>query len=576
MRTSDATRTILVALFVSALPVLVRAQCAIEGPGVKYVTAPRDTLTSISERFLASASRWPIIQAANRILDPHKLIPGQTIFLPSKLLSGVPQSARTLQVLGDVWVANERTRSGLDSQSLAWHRLLPLQDIGPGSLVRVGPSAFATLQLPDKSTVSLPAGSVLGLDRLCWSPAALVHTVRIRLDQGRIETRVAPQHSGSRFEVTTPLAVASVRGTEFGIEIVKGNGTDANDDAKRSMIADVTEGRVEVTSKQARVNVNIDQGIRVLRPGVISNPIALLRAPDLSAIETLQVSTALALPVGAVDGAVRYRFRVTSDVGLRQVLVDSSDSDLPIRVAGLPSGSYHVSIRAEDADGLPGHQSTVQVQLRTTPEPPLLQKPIQGGTVSSKNIELACTQQAGLAGYAVQLSQRADFAAPGPSVSLSPTCELAVSKLSPGAWYWRAAAVAAGSDGGTPLQGPWSAPEKFEVVAEPQTPTLRAGVDEESGALRFAFGVYPGETVFMQIALDPQFQHLVHQEAYVQSSATLILESGQTYYLRVRATDKHGFNSEYGAAQQIELSRRLSSGSGGSLKDESGHPITVQ
>lgn len=571
MRLVNLFRLIVTGALALLLPGLVAAQCTIDEPGVNYLVLKGDTLSAISARFLGAAERWPMLQKANRIAQPKRLRPGQSILLPSDLLQGESRSAQLQEARGEVWLSQVASPSAQESKPLSWQRLMPGQNIEPGTVLKVGPLAHALLLMPDQSTVRVSAGSVLKIERLCWSSAGAFLSTRLQLEQGRVETKAAPQPRGSRFEVTTPMAVASVRGTEFGLELAQGQ-------AEPFMLADVGEGRVELKSPRTTMKVQQDQGVRIEQSGEMIGPFELLRAPDLSAIPKSQVSTALLLPVGPVAGAARYRFQVSAATELRPVLMESSDSELPIRLVGLPDGSYHVAVRAEDSRGLPGHTSAMQVQLRTTPAPPLLQKPGSGVKLPGHQIELACLERPGISSYAIQWSTRADFSDANGPVSLLSQCAQTVPVMTTGTWYWRAAALAVvpASTDGQALQGPWSHPVSFDVVDPPQTPSLKAAADEDSDVLTLNLGEHPSEKVLLQVALDSQFERLVHQDTSAKSPVKLRLAPGKTYHLRARTTDKYGFNSPFGPVQRIDMPLNLLSASGGSVKDGSGRPITLR
>ncbi|KXK27627.1 MAG: FecR protein [candidate division WS6 bacterium OLB20] len=98
-----------------------------------------------------------------------------------------------------------------------------------GSFVQTSEGAFARIFLPDNSLISLSENTEV---QVVWDDS----TVSIQQLVGKTWNRVQSVTSGGEFTVETPSAVAAVRGTIFGVDVI---------DSETSVY--VTEGDVDVT-----------------------------------------------------------------------------------------------------------------------------------------------------------------------------------------------------------------------------------------------------------------------------------------------------------------------------------------
>lgn len=107
--------------------------------------------------------------------------------------------------------------------------------LNPGDTVKTGKRSRADIGLDSKCLVSLAAASEVGLDRLDRRDSAL------SLARGRTLLKLAGLKKFSRkFKVSTPSAVAAVRGTEFAVSFDR--------DLGETLVNVFEEGEVVVTS----------------------------------------------------------------------------------------------------------------------------------------------------------------------------------------------------------------------------------------------------------------------------------------------------------------------------------------
>ncbi|MGN5477383.1 LysM peptidoglycan-binding domain-containing protein [Cupriavidus basilensis] len=150
-----------------------------EGADFIYVVEPGDNLITLAERYMASADGWRLLQTRNGVADPYKLAPGTRLRIPLAQIPEQPGAARVVFVSGQAQADGEPLRPGMALREAA--RIVT----AAGSTV--------TLELPDRTRVTLPPGTTLAVRRLrTFRKSGLTDTV-IRIERGQAETRVVPE-----------------------------------------------------------------------------------------------------------------------------------------------------------------------------------------------------------------------------------------------------------------------------------------------------------------------------------------------------------------------------------------------
>ena len=314
-----------------------RAQAETTDEIIVYKTAAGETLKSIAAKWFVNADDWRRAMALNKLKDPEALPAGTALQLRSSWLKTNPIHAELAAFRGDVRVVR---KSGA----------LPVvkgMELVEGDLLETGPNGFATLALPDKSQVSLPSSSRIRLARLRQVPMSNSIDRRFTLEQGRSEARVTPMaNPASRFLITTPVAVAAVRGTQFNVSYTP---------AEFKAATVVTEGKVSVSRVGGIEDVLVRHGFgNITTSRGATKAIALLPAPKVDTPERVQDAEAVTFRVKPVAGAARYRVEIATDAGFvdRVASMDIDGTDAEFK--DVPNGAYHVRAFALDAMGLEG------------------------------------------------------------------------------------------------------------------------------------------------------------------------------------------------------------------------------
>ncbi|NMG77131.1 FecR domain-containing protein [Aromatoleum diolicum] len=519
-----ACRPLLPGLAVLALASFCGAAAAAPGDEIRYRVRAGDTLIGLGQTLLANPAHWSRLQKLNAVADPYRIPVGTQLRIPVALLRAQPRSAEVVAVVGEARANGRALAAG--------------ETLGAGSALDTGDDGHVVLRLPDGSRLVLPARSSLRVDTLKGYAGTAAQDVRVRLDKGRVESRVAPQRGpAARYRVDTPTAVIGVRGTEFRVGV--------DDGASR---AEVTAGRVAVSragerGRRAAVRELAAGFGLVARVGAgLPQAVPLLPAPSAAGLPTLFEEPLLRIPLPAMAGAHGWRLEVAEDRPDAPVLASQQLASGPARIAGLADGDYRLVLRAIDAQGLEGRDTTHAFRLKARPEPPFLGAPGDGGKASAGGVAFSWTQAPQATTYRLQLSAGEDFAAPLADVEgLGETAYRA--ELAPGNYRWRLASVRADGD-----RGPWSAAARFVVRPLPQAPEPPA---IGSDTLEFRWKGEPEQRFDYQFAADESFAAPLHEGAVPEPHASLPRPGAGSYWMRVRAIDPDGFISPWTGAQKV-------------------------
>lgn len=220
-------------------------------------------------------------------------------------------------------------------------------------LVKTGPNAKVTIHLKDGSGIEVKPESMIKMPVLQISPTE--RQVKIEVLSGGIIADVRKATQQSRFEASSRVSVASVRGTvfRFGVE---------DDGATR---LETLEGLVAITPaatpNATPIEVPAGQGAVVSSEGKVSPPKPLPGAP--------LVTSPLKGPLGgdarfewqAVTGVASYRVELARDADF---LVEARSANVTAAntlswAEALPKGKWFWRVTAVNGDGFTGPTSKV-------------------------------------------------------------------------------------------------------------------------------------------------------------------------------------------------------------------------
>ncbi len=533
---------------------------------VPHTIRPGDTLEGLARRYAGDRRVWTQLGKLNQVRDPRRLQPGAVLRIPASLLPR--ESADVAFAQGDVsMVQPDGSKRPLDAA--------PGSRLPEGARLQVGPAAAVSLRLADGTLIRVrPASDVQLLQLRRRGSAGSVQSV-LGVRGGGVESAVTPRPAQDRrFEVRTPTATTSVRGTHFRVDLAPSGDT----------LTSVDDGSVAVQPPSAAASappaalLTHGQGVAVAAGGQVGAPRALLPAPDLSALPDINEEVgALRLDVPPLPGARAYQVEVALDADLARTVRDQSfaEPNFSLPLAGLADGRYRLSVRGVDDIGLAGLAGVHTITVKTQPEPPLYQKPAPGGTVSRQRGELRCTAVDGVQAYRIQLAADAAFTQPVIDATGLAECRAPLVGVARGRYFWRAASVRRPA-GGPPDQGPFARPQAVVVEDDPRPPEMgalqSADAEDEPGA-HLHWSAEPGQRFRLQVSTTTDFSRpLVDAELAEPAWSSTDLPPG-TYRVRIQTIASNGLQSDFSVPRSFRVGAPIQSGSGLPVTSSDGQPL---
>lgn len=414
-----------------------------------YTAREGDTLIGLANTYTQQADYWKGMQTLNHIADPKKIPPGTKIRIPVDWLKFAAASVRVQQVHGEAEIlpagggASKPAQQGMELHS--------------GDQIRTGADGTVSLEFADNSTLLVRSQSLLALDNLGLFRKGSLMDVRLKLNQGDVDSKITPAPAGisPRFRIVTPSAVAAVRGTDFRV------GTGPAD--REGMRNETLGGKVEVGAAGETRSIPAGFGVVTEAGQAPQNPRKLLPAPDLAGLPTLVEDLHAAFNWPQTPEAAAYRAQIAPNPRFEALLADQRVSTAGTEFGALPDGDYVLRIRGIDAVGLEGFDATHAFKVDARPVAPYVVTPEEGGEEATGRPKFLWAIPEDAARYHLQLSSRDDFSALLQDLpSLSSNSWEAGQALPPGRYFWRVATIDTRGD-----HGPFSATHSFTVAKAP-------------------------------------------------------------------------------------------------------------
>ena len=495
-----------------------------------YTVQSGDHPWNIAQRFLKDPSYGGQLKQLNRIGNDRRLSPGTQLRIPAEWLRLRALRVRLLAVHGDTVVI---PGAGAGRAAIAGDELLP------GTLLRTGPQASATLEFEDGSRVLVRRDSEL---RLVRSSQALIHAgalVEIDLLRGALENVVKPVANPSgRFEIRAPAAIAAVRGTQFRVS--------ATDTHSRT---EVLEGGVLVANPAGQSATGAGLGTLAALGRAPDPPTPLLAAPDLSTLPERFERLPIDWPLPAVAGAAGYRTQFAPDDRFSLLVLDEVAAAPRARALDIADGSYVLRMRAIDAKGLEGLSAERALVVHARPEPPLLIEPAPDAVTVSERPTFRWSRANAAWHYRLEITPADASTGTTPlQKTVTPADGATIQvELPVGVHSWRVASV----DPARGRQGPWGDRQSFRrVLPGPgvEPPQVAAG----SVTLRWS--AQPRVSNYrLQVAGDDTFGQLLADVRPTAPQHQLEHLVAGTYHIRVQSTGEDGYVGPWGTVQSFTV-----------------------
>ena len=489
-----------------------------------YRVRPGDNLWDLAAAHLRADVSWSRLQAYNRVADPRNLPPGQRLRFPVQWLRVQPERVRVVAVRGDVRIATgpgAAARPGAADMRIA-----------ADGWIETGNDASATVEFADGSRLLLSSGSRLLFDRLSsFGRTGMVDT-EVRLQRGRATNRVAPQRGpAARYEVSTPSATSSVRGTRFRVGFEEGRET-----------TEVVEGRVGVSGAGT---AELGAGFGSRNDGGVRSR-ALLPAP---AVPTPGFdSLPIRLTWSPVPGASAYQVEVVR-ADAPEVQLFEASSPLPqVAIGTLPPGRQLIRVRAVDADGIAGLDAGLPVEIPEGPSPPLTIRPVDAEVSYLPRPRFEWSRSEGAHGARVQIARDASMAEVVHQLDVASTHARPAAPLSAGTYWWRVAARDAQG-----RLGLFSEALPFEIRPMPADAEI-AAPPVRKGELAIRWRSVPGIAKYrVEVSRRADLSRPVTDTVVDAPELHMKKPGGGRWYVRVHAVDEDGEQTELGSVQEIRL-----------------------
>jgi len=538
------TRRPAVVSSLALLAAVAAGQALAQEPVVEFTVSPRDTLIGLSQDVFTSPAAWREIAVLNKLPNPNRILPGQVLKVPVRLMRWQAIPARITSTVGEVQLGGAPTQAGAAVQE--------------GQALQTGENASAVIELADGSRVRIPPSSLAELaasrrygGRVGAEPAAdgasSWFAGAMRLLRGSVEAFARKVPRAKPLEVETPTAVVGVRGTQFRVAI------DADPGKAALTRTEVLEGLVRLDSaaqnaRAAGTDVAAGFGATVEATAPPGAPRPLPQAPDLAAMperfERPLVRFALPGELGTV------RVQVALDAAFDKIVHDQRiPAGTDVRIPGLDDGSWQLRARRVDDAGLEGFDSARAFVLKARPEPPATNTPRAGAKQTVGGVEFSWASNIEAQTVHLQVASDAKFeqlVLDRRDVSGS---AVAGQLAQAGTYHWRVASIKADGD-----HGPFGDAQRFELRALPEPPT--GGVAPDGRSLVLSWSGRAEDIQHVELASDPAFKTIVAQADLDKPEWAVPPPSRSgTYYFRYRSIEPDGFVSPYSSTLTIEVPR---------------------
>ncbi len=494
-----------------------------------YTVRPNEQALTIGNKYLVNPYRIDEILKYNQIEEPGKLTAGTVLKIPLNYLKFGPARVHVLSVQGDVAIISNNKRNPLTT----------LSSVQLGDKIITGKNSSTMIRFADKSELLLGSEAELIFDVLTqWGRTGMVDS-RMRLMRGSVEGRVETLDGpGAHFEVHTPSAVATVRGTEFRVRV--------NKDNTEVTYNEVSEGKVQVKNNVAPLLVPQGFGTVSEKGKKADEPIELLPAPNFTLAKDVYPAKPVALEWEANAEATGYRVEIFADKLFKNQIDSRLVEANKIALNDIATGKYALRVRSIDVNGLEGIDAKHYFELHGAPESPQnLSSKEQ--VLSGEVLEFEWDAPNSAEGYLLEISRDENFQAIIVSQEADNTKQVLKETFSPGKYFWR---VSGTNEHGTG----YPSQSKIISVELPVTPTVSHVDDIEVGN---SVAVYTSKVPFAnsyqwQISKDRDFSKILISRT--TNNPELLLEDLEqgTYFVRVAAEGPNNLE-RYSESKEFEV-----------------------
>jgi hypothetical protein len=491
-----------------------------------YTLRPSDNFQKISKQLLNNKYKWTDLVRYNRIDDIASLEPGSIIRVPMHWLKQQPKPAKILSISGSAQI--KRTKD-------TYFKILkPNMSIYVGDEVATK-NGTLLIKLADKSLIRLEKNSNLIFNKLShYGKTGMVDT-QLRLKKGSLSTEIVPLVKGSIYEITTPSAVAAVRGTKFRLAAT-------NKETK----LEVTEGTVNFSHQHGSATVNAGEGAQIKQGTTSIARSNLPAAPKKQFAKEVIKDLPTTLQWKGKENSPYYHFEL-SNTG--QKIIQSATINKPeVILDNVKNGDYTVAMRAINDKGFEGIDQKSMLSVKVPTEVAKLLTPLNGSIIDSTKPTFSWKLEDKNTKGKLELSDNKNFKKiiTNFDFSISTTKELR-KELVPGTYFWRVVALTGNTqESTTPVL-------EFTVrgLLKPVKILSVNYIDNQVGL--FWGNIDHASGYNLQVSDSSDFQTILKEEIIEKTKAHLRLSPGKRYYARVKGISNELYTSEYGPVKELYI-----------------------
>jgi len=390
-----------------------------------YTTRPNDTLWDISKKYLKNVSYWERLQTHNTVDIAKHLSPGTKLRIPLEWLKIEAAPAIVVSVTGNVSL---KTSDNASTKSLT-----SKQTVSIGDRVTTGDNGSALIQFADGSNLLVQKNSQVIFNTLsAYGETGMVDT-QLRLQKGRVETAVKPlRGSFSRYEITTPAAVAAVRGTKFRVAYTNKN---------EIMASEVVKGNISVEAEGIVQSLNKGFGSITEKGKAPQPPVQLLNKPDLTALPAKIRRLPFIFQWPSLNDAGQYRIQISPAQHAESLSIEALNDSAEYSLNTLEDGQYILRVRGLDKNDLEGFNAEHLFSIDTNFPIVTLINPVNKPELTNELLAFEWTQEQGAVTYHLQVATDTEFK----NIVHDEVTNLNIVKLkedlAENSYYWRVIAV---------------------------------------------------------------------------------------------------------------------------------------
>jgi len=495
-----------------------------------YTTSEGDTLWDFSKKYLHHVMYWPKIKKINNVKNPRRLQPNKRLRIPLEWVKVNPVSAKVIAVHGLVQVSNNKSTNQKVSVGLLVHL---------GDSLQTSADSNVSVKFADGSIVTIHENSHTVFDHLtAYGDSGMVDS-RIRLNQGRIDSKVIPAvGSGSRFEIHTPSAISAVRGTKYRL---------SSDQENQLTNLEVLKGKVKIAAEQKSILVSQGFGSQVASGKAPIAARELIAAPELGDIPERIRQLNWPLTWESLNGAHQYRVEVSALEDFNTIAWNRVVTSNRVNLPDLADGEHFIRVRGIDDLNLEGINQTTKLNIDVRPQPPILLQPPQKQLLRGKGPKMRWSESFDAKSYILQVSNDESFSSIVHEQDNIEGISYDLRHLdTPQTYYWRLVSVAADGE-----LGPYSLPRQYQVKAIPAQPSALLSSDSDQVTLSWQAGS-EGQSHEVQLAEDPEFTKLLSHEVIKLAELVIPQEYSLVRYFRVRLVEDDGYHGAWSTIQKID------------------------